>query len=90
MKQIILTKLKKEYPKLEYSIMFLKVRRLIVVLLFVAIHIIALMIGGEALYIAFILFGIPLWVIYIFQGTKLREKNRRLNELEKIILSSKE
>ena len=90
MKQIILAKLEKEYSKLEQSINFLKARRLIVVLLFVAIHIAAFVVGGEAPYVAFVLFGIPLWVIYIFQGTKLWAKNRRLNELEKTILSSKE
>jgi uncharacterized membrane protein len=90
MKQKILTKLEQDYSKQERSISFLKTRRKAVMVLFVIIHIAAFFVGGEALYVAFLLFGLPLLIIYGLQGTKLFWKQRQLRDLEKTILSSKE
>ena len=90
MKHKILAKLEKEHSNLESSIRFLKARRVFVMILFFVIHLVAFMIGGEAPYVGFLIFGFPLLVIYGLQGNKLSNKNRRLNDLEKTILNSKE
>lgn len=90
MRQKILAKLEKEYSSLESSIKFLKARRVFVMILFFVIHLAAFVIGGEAPYVFFLLFGFSLLVIYGLQGIKLSNKNRRLDDLEKTILNSKE
>lgn len=90
MRQKILAKLEKEYSSLESSIKFLKARRVFVMILFFVIHLAAFVIGGEAPYLFFLLFGFSLLVIYGLQGIKLSNKNRRLDDLEKTILNSKE
>lgn len=90
MRQKILAKLEKEHSNLESSISFLKARRVFVIILFFVIHLAAFMIGGEAPYVFFLIFGFPLLVIYGLQGIKLSNKNRRLDDLEKTILRNKD
>jgi hypothetical protein len=83
-------KLEKEYAKLESEAKWLDIRKKISAGIAGGSLIIGSMAGVEGGVIMFIFFGIPFGILFFMQGLALDKKNKRINELEQMLMSSKD